>query len=182
MTNDRPHEETIRSERGFDGKLVHVRVDHVRLPSGRESVREVVEHPGAVSILALTEKNEIILIRQWRHAVEAELLEMPAGTREQGEDEEATARRELREETGYEAGRIKRIAGFYSSSGFCTERITMFYATGCTPVEHDADPDERTDVVLVPRSDAPRLLAEASEQLRDAKFLIGMLWLSQQSS
>ena len=107
MSDNPAHEETISSERGFDGKLIHVRVDRVRMPSGRESVREVVEHPGAVSILALTESDEIILIRQWRHAVEAEMLEMPAGTREPGEDEKATARRELREETGYEAGEIE---------------------------------------------------------------------------
>jgi len=174
------HEETISSERGFDGKLVHVRVDRVRMPSGRESVREVVEHPGAVSILALTERDEIILIRQWRHAVEAEMLEMPAGTREPGEDEMVTARRELREETGYDAGEIEEIARYYSSSGFCTERITMFHATGCTPVAHEDNPDERTDVVLVPRADIPRLLAEAEQEIRDAKFLIGLLWLSRQ--
>src|SRR6478735_6983242 len=98
-----PHEETLRSERGFDGKLLHVRVDHVRLPSGRESVREVVEHPGAVAIVAVTERGEVILIRQWRHAAGAELLEIPAGTRETGEAPETTAGRELIEETGYRA-------------------------------------------------------------------------------
>ena len=182
MSDNLTHEETIRSERGFDGKLVHVRVDHVRLPSGKESVREVVEHPGAVSILALTENDEIILIRQWRHVAGAVMLEMPAGTREPGEDEEATARRELREETGYEADEIRQVTRFYSSSGFLDEQITLFHVTGCRPVERDEDPDERTEVVLVPRSEIPRLIEEANREPRDAKFLIGLLWLSQQSS
>jgi ADP-ribose pyrophosphatase len=181
--SDNPaHEETISSERGFDGKLIHVRVDRVRMPSGKESVREVVEHPGAVSILALTENDEVILIRQWRHVPGAIMLEMPAGTREPGEDEDATARRELREETGYEAGEIRQVTRFYSSSGFCDEQITLFHVTGCTPVDRDDDPDERTEVVLVPRAEIPRLVEEANREPRDAKFLIGMLWLSQQSS
>jgi ADP-ribose pyrophosphatase len=171
------HEQTIRSERGFDGKLVHVRVDHVRLPSGRESVREVVEHPGAVAIVALTTGDEVILVRQWRHAIAQELLEIPAGTREAGEPEEATARRELTEETGYVSGSIRQVARFYSSAGFTNEQIALFLAEGCTLGEREENADERTEVVLVPRAEVARLLEPGPDQVRDAKSLIGLLWL-----
>lgn len=173
-----PREETIRSERGFDGKLVHVRVDHVRLPSGRASVREVVEHPGAVAIVAVTVDDEVVLVRQWRHAVQQELLEIPAGTAETGESSEETARRELLEETGYTADSIKEIARYYSSAGFSNEQMTLFLAEGCTPGEREDDTDERTEVVLVPLAGISRLLEPGDDQVRDAKSLIGLLWLS----
>jgi ADP-ribose pyrophosphatase len=177
MSSGATHEETNSSERGFDGKLVHVRVDHVRLPSGRESVREVVEHPGAVAIVALTSDDQIILVRQWRHAVGDDLLEIPAGTREPEEPAADTARRELIEETGYSPGTLTEIASVFSSAGYCTEQVTVFFATDCTPVERDTDPDERTDVVLVPRDHIGRLIDPGQEQVRDAKTLIGLLWL-----
>jgi ADP-ribose pyrophosphatase len=172
------HEQTIRSERAFDGKLLHVRIDHVRLPSGRESVREVIEHPGAVGILALTPAREVILIRQWRHAVGVELLEIPAGTRETGESAEVTARRELREETGYEAGSLEPIARYFSSAGFSDEQMSLFLARDCTPVERDRNPAEVTEVVLVTAADLPALLPPANARVRDAKTLVALTWLA----
>lgn len=172
-----PHEETIRSERGFDGKLVHVRVDHVRLPSGTESVREVVEHSGAVAIVALTANDELILVRQWRHAVGMELLELPAGTAEPGEEPETTAVRELFEETGYRAGKISLIAQYFSSAGFLNEQMTLFLAEECVAGEQPVDADERTEVVLVPRAGIADLVAPGRQQVQDAKSLIGILWL-----
>jgi ADP-ribose pyrophosphatase len=171
-----PHEETLRSERGFDGKLLHVRVDHVRLPSGRESVREVVEHPGAVAILALTANDEVILVRQWRHAVRRRLLEIPAGTREPDEATELTARRELLEETGYRAGSTSLIAEYFSSAGFSNEQMTLYCATGCIAEPFAASPDEHTEVVLVQRSDVRALLTPGGE-IQDAKSLVGLYWL-----
>jgi ADP-ribose pyrophosphatase len=177
MAGTGEHERTLRSERGFDGKLVRVRVDHVQLPSGRESVREVVEHPGAVAILALTIEDEIILVRQWRHAVGARLLEIPAGTREPDEPEAETARRELVEETGFAPGEVKPVLRFFSSAGYSNEELTLLVATGCAPVTRDADPDEGTEVVLVPRADLPLLLEPGEDAIRDAKTLIGLLWL-----
>jgi ADP-ribose pyrophosphatase len=177
MSDSSSHEQTLRSERGFDGKLVHVRVDHVRLPSGRESVREVVEHPGAVAIVALTADDRVIFVRQWRHAVQDLLLEIPAGTRDQGESEVTTARRELIEETGYAAGSIEQLARFYTSAGYSNEQMTLFLATGCTAADRKEDLDEGTEVVLVPRRDVPGLLQPGANQVRDAKSLIGLLWL-----
>lgn len=174
MSSNVPGEQTVRSERGFDGKLVRVRVDHVRLPSGRESVREVVEHPGAVAVVAVTGNDEVILVRQWRHAVQRELLEVPAGTAEAGEPLDETARRELLEETGYVAGSVEPVARCYTSPGYTNEEITIFLAEGCTPGDRPEDADERTEVVLAPLTDIAWLLG----QIRDAKSLIGLLWLS----
>ncbi len=94
----------ISSRQVFEGHLFKIRVDQVRLPSGRETVREIIEHPGAVAILAITEDQQIILVRQYRYAVDGSLLEIPAGTREPNESPIETADRELLEETGYRAG------------------------------------------------------------------------------
>jgi ADP-ribose pyrophosphatase len=174
------HERTLRSERGFDGRLVHVRVDHVRLPSGRESVREVVEHPGAVAIAALTSDDQVILVRQWRHAVGEQLLEIPAGTREPGEPAAETARRELIEETGYSPSTLTEIASVYSSAGYCTEQVTIFVAKDCTSIERSDDPDEGTEIVLIPRHEIGRLIEPGTEHIRDAKTLIGLLFLTTQ--
>src|SRR3954468_23960441 len=97
----------ISSRYAFEGTLYNVRVDQVRLPSGRETVREIIEHPGAVAILAITEDWQIILARQYRYAVDGSLLEIPAGTREPNETPIETADRELVEETGYRAAEIR---------------------------------------------------------------------------
>jgi ADP-ribose pyrophosphatase len=177
-TDPAPHEETLWSERGFDGKLLHVRVDHVRLPSGRESVREVVEHPGAVGIVALTAADEVVLVRQWRHAVGRALLEIPAGTREPGEAVELTARRELMEETGYRAGETQEIATYYASAGWATEQLTLFFAPDSHAESFEAAQDEHTDVVLIPRAALREVIA--SGEIEDAKSLIGLLWLLSQ--
>lgn len=174
---DPPHEETLRSERAFDGKMLHVRVDHVRLPSGRESVREVIEHPGAVGIVGVTEQGEAILVRQWRHSVGERLLEIPAGTREPGEPPEATAARELREETGYEPGELTLLSAYFTSAGISDERLWLYLATGCTREGgYVTSPDEHTEVVLVPRAGLSSLIGPDGE-VRDAKSLVGLLWL-----
>jgi ADP-ribose pyrophosphatase len=173
---DLPHEETTGSRIAYDGGLVRIRVDDVRLPSGRESERVVVEHPGAVAVVGLTPAGEVILVRQWRHAIGRSLLEIPAGTREHGEPAVETAKRELVEETGYRAGEIEEIARFTTSAGYSSEEMTLFLATGCVAHEREASEDERTDVVLVPRAEVARLL-DGPERMEDAKSLIGLLWL-----
>ena len=101
-----PFGETLSSRRGFDGAWVHVRVDEVRLPTGRVTTREIVEHPGSVAIVGVTGDGNVLLLRQSHHAIGRTLLGIPAGTLEPGETPEACARRELAEETGYRAGRL----------------------------------------------------------------------------
>ena len=110
----------------FEGWRIRVRTDSLLNPDGRKTTRDVVEHPGAVAIVARTKADEVILVRQYRHATGEELLEIPAGTREEGESPIETARRELEEETGYTANKIHQLTAFYTAPGFTNEMI--FYS------------------------------------------------------
>jgi ADP-ribose diphosphatase len=178
MTDDIAKKPTLLSSRRvFDGHLYKVRVDQVRLPSGRETEREVIEHPGAVAILAITEDQQIILVRQYRYAVDGSLLEIPAGTREPNESPVQTAARELIEETGYRATEIQELRTYYSSAGYSDERITLILATGCKQTTIQLAPDEVDEVTLVPVSEAPSLLDPGPNQARDAKTLIALSML-----
>src|SRR5688572_19403581 len=116
-------ERTTSTERPFEGKLISVRVDRVRLPNGHAATREVVEHPGAVAILAW-DGERVALVSQWRHATGQELLEIPAGTLDPGESPRATAERELGEECGLAAASWEQGPSFFTAPGFCTERLT----------------------------------------------------------
>ena len=166
-------EQRISSERAFDGKLVKVRVDKVRLPSGREATREVVEHPGAVAILPVTGAGKLVLVRQFRYAVGRSLLEVPAGTREPGEPDEETARRELHEEVGYEAGTIELLARFFISPGWCNEELVAYRATNLREIGAKPEQDEDLTIVEVDPSDIPSLIA--SGEIADAKTITAVL-------
>lgn len=176
-TNERPHETRIDSRRAFDGKLLHVRVDDVRLPSGRESVREIVEHPGSVVIVPLTPGGDVLMVRQYRYAVGRRLLELPAGLIDPGEAPEAAARRELIEETGHQAAAMTRLTTVYVSPGYSEERSTFYLAEGCVPVPHQPDPDEPLDLVRIPRADIPALLLPGETRVENAQAMLGLLWL-----
>lgn len=173
-----PDETRVASDLAFDGKLLRVRVDRVRLPSGRESVREVVEHPGAVAILALTTNGEVLLVRQFRYAVGRTLLELPAGLLEPNESAIDTARRELMEETGYAPDRLTELCSFFTSAGFSSERNNLVRADGCRLVVAGFDPDEAVTVERVPRAELASLLSPGAARIEDAKTLIGLLWLA----
>ena len=172
-----PRGETIASRRGFDGAHLHLRVDTVRLPSGTVRPREVLEHPGAVAIVGVTPEREVLLIRQWHHPIGRSLLGLPAGTREPGEAQEATARRELREETGFEAGGLRLLADYFTSPGWTDERMTVWLATDCRQVGDVANPDELIRVARVPLAAVPDLVAPGPRQLADGKTLVGLLLL-----
>lgn len=174
---DLPHEEQIGSSRAFDGRMLHVRVDRVRLPSGRESVREVVEHPGSVVIVPVTGDDEVILIRQFRHAAGRTLLELPAGLIDPGEEILETARRELREETGYEAETLRHLTTVFMTPGYSDERASIVLAEGCTAVDHEPDPDEPIRIVTMPIAEIPALVEPGASAVEDAQGLIGLLWL-----
>ncbi len=166
-------EERISSERVFNGRLVKVRVDAVRLPSGREATREVVEHPGAVAILPVTEAGKLILVRQFRYAVGKNLLEVPAGTREPGEPDEETARRELHEEVGLAAKTIELLARFFISPGWCNEELVAYRATGLREIGAQPEQDEDLEIVEVDPADVPALIA--SGEIGDAKTITAIL-------
>ena len=176
-----PLGETLSSRRGFDGAWVHVRVDDVRLPTGRIRTREVVEHPGSVAIVGVTNDGNVLLLRQSHHAIGRTLLGIPAGTLEPGETPEACARRELEEETGYRAGHLTQLASYYTSPGYSNERLTIFHANDCEPAGGEIDPDELIRVTMMPVTDVSRLLEPGPDQVQDAKTLIGLLLLRQSS-
>jgi ADP-ribose pyrophosphatase len=178
---DPPLGETLSSRRGYDGRLVHLRVDEVRLPSGRITTRETVEHPGSVAIVGITTDGHVLLLRQSHHAIQRTLLGIPAGTLEPGETREACARREFLEETGYRAGPLRQLAAYYTSPGYSDELMTIFRADGCEPAGGDVNPDELIRVMRVPLADIPRLVAPGPEQVAESKTLIGLLLMLRES-
>ncbi len=168
-------ERTISSRRAFSGRLLTLRVDDVELESGQRAVREVVEHPGAVAILAY-DGERLAMVRQWRQAADAVLLEIPAGTREPNEAPLATARRELAEECGLAADRWDEGPSFYTAPGFSTELLTLFLATGLQAVEVQSPDDEALERSWLSLTDA--VAAVDAGTIRDAKSLVGILWLA----
>ena len=176
MTQDaaaRLREVTTATERAFAGKLISVRVDEVQLPDGRRSRREIVEHPGAVAAVPLTDQGEVLLVRQWRHPTGRALLEIPAGTREEGEEPEETLRRELVEEVGYRAGSIEMLATVYTAPGYSSELIGLYLATKLESAHADADADENIEVVRVPLREALRMCRDG--ELADSKTVAALL-------
>jgi ADP-ribose pyrophosphatase len=173
-------ETVLASERIYEGRLINLRVDQIRTATGVERVREIVEHPGAIALIALDEAERVLLVKQYRHAVRAITLEIPAGTLEAGEEPVAAAQRELREETGYRAGRLDRLGGIYTAPGFSTEYIHFFLATQLKSDRLAMDDDEVIDLVRVPLADALDLIQAG--QIDDGKSVGGLLlaqaWLN----
>lgn len=168
-------EETVSSEQVYTGRIVRLRVDEVRLvPAGRLARREVVEHPGAVAIVPVTPDGHVLLVRQYRYAAGEELLEIPAGTLEPGEDPTDCAVRELAEETGHRATRVELLTSVFMSPGFCNELIHIYLARleGMAGGPRDPDEDEQLEVVRLPLARALDLAR--SGQLRDAKSVVGL--------
>ena len=168
-------ERTVSSRRAFSGRLLSLRVDEVELESGRRATREVVEHPGAVAILAW-DGERLAAVRQWRQAAAADLLEIPAGTREPGESPLESAERELAEECGLRAGRWEEGPSFYTAPGFSTELLTLFLATNLSAVDVAPPEDEALERSWLTLADA--LDAIDDGRIRDAKSMVGILWLA----
>jgi len=169
-------EKTLSSQLIYDGRAVKLRVDTVRMPSGRETRREIVEHRDCVAIVAVDADDNVLLVKQFRKSVEKELLEIPAGGIDPGEDPVTTVRREMQEETGYLPGKVEKLGGFYSSPGFCTEYLYLYLATDLTPSPLYAEDTESIKLVRVPISQIPSLIASGS--ICDAKSIAGLLTYS----
>ena len=167
-------ERIVSRDEIFSGRIVRLVVDRVELPDGSEASRELVLHPGAVAILPILDDGRIILVRQYRHAIGGELLEVPAGKLDvEGESPQECAARELREETGYVASDWEEICTFYTSPGFTNERIVLFRATGLRRVGSPA-PGEIAGIELVAPGDIPKMIATG--ELVDGKTLIALSW------
>jgi ADP-ribose pyrophosphatase len=175
---DQGADRTLSSERAYDGRLIHVRRDTVRLSSGRETVREVVEHPGSVAIVPVSVDQEVILVQHYRHAAGRNLLELPAGTLDKpGESQRDAALRELLEETGYRAETLTELMTFFPTAGYSSEHITLFLATGCERTPDFSMTDEITRVVPTPIDRVHSLLAPGPSQVQAGMTIIGLFWL-----
>lgn len=173
MTAEITPERVLSSRRIHEGRISNLREDTVQLANGNTALREIVEHAPVVAIVPIDANDEIILVRQYRLAAEEALLEIPAGLVDPGEDLEAAAQRELREEIGYRASTLRRLGGFFVSPGFCTEFIHVYVATGLTESPLDGDEDEEITVERMPFADAVRLVESGA--IKDAKSVAGIL-------
>ena len=173
------HMPLISTERIFTGRIVNLNLDTVEFPDGSTGKLEMLRHPGASAIVPFlddpaSEDPRVVFIRQFRHAAEGNMWEIPAGRLDAGEEPEACARRELREETGYSAADCRRLVTILTTPGFTDERIHLFVATGLRAGEHAREADEFLEVHELRWSEAMRL-AEAGE-ISDAKTLTALLF------
>jgi len=155
-------EKTLSSELVYEGRAVKLRIDTVRTPGGRETTREIVEHGDCVAVIAIDADDNVLLVSQFRKPVEKELLEIPAGGIEPGEDPVECVRRELREETGYLPRKVERLGGFYSTPGYCTEYLYLYLAADLTPDPLQAEDTENIRLVRVPLSQITGLITSAA--------------------
>ncbi len=166
-------EELIKRQQIYSGRLLKVDVDTVRLPDGQETTREIVEHPGAAVIVPVDAEGNVILVRQYRHAVGREMIELPAGTRERGEPPDKTAPRELEEETGYSARNWEPLAHFFSSPGILTEEMFVYLARDLAEGTSKTESDEKIQVIKIPLHEAIQRVDRG--EITDAKSIIGLL-------
>jgi ADP-ribose pyrophosphatase len=165
--------ELLKSEVIYPGRAFTVRRDTVRLPNEQKSQLDIVEHVGSVVIIPMDSEGKLLFVRQYRHAVQLDLLELPAGVINEGETSELCAQREIREETGMAAKQIERLGGFYLAPGYSTEYMTVYLATGLHENPLEADPDEFLSVERIPFDQALNLATEG--QIPDAKSLAALL-------
>jgi ADP-ribose pyrophosphatase len=163
----------LSREKIWQGRIFEIERDCLRDASGREMIREVVRHPGGAGALAVNADGDVALVRQYRHPAGRELLEIPAGKLEYGEDPAACAARELEEEIGFQAGIIRELSVFYSTPGFCEEQLHIFLATDLTPVSRRLDEDEVIEVIWLPLTEAVALIGKGD--IVDSKTIIALL-------
>jgi ADP-ribose pyrophosphatase len=166
-------EETLKSKRIYKGRLLGLRDDTVKMSTGKVSSREVCEHPGAVAIVAVTKKKEIVLIRQFRLPAKRVLMEIPAGLIDKGEDLQAAAKRELEEETGYLAKKVTPVFEAFTTPGYSTEVLSFYLATDLEKKKQHYEEDENIETCVLKIDEAWQLV-EAAE-IEDNKTIIGIM-------
>jgi ADP-ribose pyrophosphatase len=168
-------EHFVAGGRVFDGNLLKVHRDTVRLPDGSEGQREYIRHPGAVAIVALFEDGKVLLERQFRYPNRREFIEIPAGKLEPGEPHLDTAKRELLEETGYVAAHWARLGVIHTAIGYTDEAIELFLAQGLEYRAAQLDAGEFLEVLKVPFEEAIVMIREG--RITDSKTIVGLLWI-----
>jgi len=165
-------EHCTSSSRVYDGRILNLRVDQLMLENGKTAKREIIEHRGAAAIVPVIQGRDVVLVRQYRYAVAAELLEVPAGTMEQGETPEECAVRELEEETGFRCKEIEKILEFFPVPGYSTEKIHVYIAKGLTKSKMNTEDDEQISVEILPMENA--LEKVRSGEIHDAKSICAL--------
>ncbi|MDD2484204.1 MAG: NUDIX hydrolase [Eubacteriales bacterium] len=166
-------EKTIDSERIYEGKILNLRKDKVHVVGDKTSYREIVEHNGGVTIAAITDEGCMVMVRQFRKAAEKVVLEAPAGKIDGEEAPLTAAIRELKEETGYTAGRIEHLTSFYSSIGYSDEKLHLYLATDLLPGETCFDPSEAIDIYEYPLAELKKMVLNG--EIEDAKTIAAIL-------
>lgn len=168
---DNLEEKTISRQEIFKGRIISLQVDEVMLPNGSTSKREIIKHPGAVAVIAITEEGKLVVVEQYRKALEKAIVEIPAGKLEKGEDPDLCARRELEEETGYGCKDMELISSFYTSPGFADEIVHVYLASGLYKIENAAglDEDEFVNLMEITLEEAQGLIKD--QKIFDAKTM-----------
>ncbi|NLJ97918.1 MAG: NUDIX hydrolase [Tissierellia bacterium] len=166
-------EKTMKTDKIYEGKMVNLRIDTVELPDKKYSKREIVEHPGSVGIIPITDDGSMVLVRQFRKPIEKNLLEIPAGKIEINEEPKETALRELSEETGYMANKMEYLFEFYTSPGFSDEKIYLFLATDLLKGEANPENDEYIEVEKLKIEDLVDMVEKG--EINDSKTIISIL-------
>ncbi|MDX1388847.1 MAG: NUDIX hydrolase [Acidobacteriota bacterium] len=164
--------ELVESRQIFDGGVVRLSVDRIRLPNGNETELEIIRHRGAAAVVPVDSDGNVLLVRQYRYATGSWLLEIPAGKLDGGESPESCARREVEEETGYRPGRLIPTGWIWTTPGFTDEKIWLFVATDLTPTRQDLEDHEVLTVERMPLSEAVALAL--SGEIVDGKSVCGL--------
>lgn len=168
-------EKTIAVKDIYQGKILNLRVDKVILPNGKEAKREVVEHPGAIAVVARNEHGEFIMVKQYRYPVKDIIWEIPAGKLEKGEDPLVCAKRELAEETGLVADNWQKLSTFYTTPGFTDEIMYLYLAENLREEKCNPDDDEFIETGKFTPDEIREMIT--GNIIKDAKTLIGLLWV-----
>ncbi len=167
-------EKWVKTEEIFDGVILHVQKDEIELPGGKHAIRELIRHVGAVCVVPLTDDGEVIMERQYRYAVGETIFEIPAGKLDsKSEDPESAIRRELKEETGYVAGKLIPMGHFYPACAYSDEKIHMYLAMDLKQEERDLDEDEFINLEKIKLEDLAKLIVEG--KVPDAKTQAAIL-------
>ena len=166
-------EKTLKETTIFDGRIIRVHVDDIELPNGKPATREIVEHPGGVCVAALTDRNTLTFVRQYRYPYHKVLLELPAGKLEKGEDPLTAGLRELEEECGLKASRVHSLGCVYPTVAYCSEIIYLFLATGLTETKQHFDEDEFLETVELSLDEAVEMVM--NNEITDSKTVAMVL-------
>lgn len=172
-------EKTITTEQVFKGRVIQLQVDQVSLPNGKTATREIIKHPGAVAVIAITNDKKIVFVEQYRKPLEKSIIELPAGKIDPGEAPEVTAIRELEEETGYTTSpeALSLVTSFYTSPGFADEKMYIYVTESITKLETPVacDDDEFVELLELTLEEAAQYIAE--KRIDDAKTNYAVLYL-----